>query len=430
MKKLFTTLCLALLCSLTSLAVTGVKGILTDAKTHRPVSNANVLLSDQGILVISDETGSFSISNAQVGDDVLQVIADGYADFYMDVHLIAGNVANLGTIELQPSGFSSDTFGDRDVFMEDMNLLDEENSNQSIATIQGATDNVYYQKASFNFQPVFFRMRGYNSDMQNGYINGVNFRDYSQNQFSFGGLGGMTSNTFRNKTVAIGTEAASFGFSNIGGATNYTTYASEYAPGFRGMATYTNSDYMFRAGMMYSTGVLPSGWAVSATLMGRYAPEGEIEGTFYNNFSYALSIQKIFNDKHSLNLTTWGSPMQRATARYSYQEAFDLMDDNLYNPAWGYFNGKKRSSRIRNTFDPSAILSWIWKPKMGTTVNTAVAFRANRYAQTDIAARATPLTGARTTTATSPLTMFPRPRSAPPSMTSSSASMRKSATSG
>ncbi|MBD5231082.1 MAG: TonB-dependent receptor [Bacteroidales bacterium] len=385
MKKLFTTLCLLLMCVSAALAATGLKGIVTDAQTHRPVGNANVLLSDQGILVITDESGSFTISNAQVGTDVLQIIADGYQDLFLDVNIIGGTVHNLGTLELTPSGFQASDFGDTDLFFEDMNLLDEENSNQSIATIQGATDDVYYQKASFNFQPVFFRMRGYNSDMQDGYINGVNFRDYSQNQFSHSGLGGMTSTTFRQKTVAIGLAPSSFGYGNVGGATNYTTYASEYAPGFRGMATYTNSDYMLRAGLMYSTGVLPSGWAFSATIMGRYAPEGSIEGTFYNNFSYAFSAQKIFNDKHSLNISTWGSPMERATARYSYQEAFDLLDNNLYNPAWGWFDGKKRSSRIRNTFDPSAIVNWIWKPQMGTTINTAVAFRHNRYAQTDIA---------------------------------------------
>ena len=240
MKTLFTTLCLLIACALSSWAATGVKGIVTDAQTHRPVSNANILLSDQGILVITDETGSFSISNAQVGADVLQIIADGYQDFFLDVNISGGIVANLGTLELTPSGFNSTDMGDQDLFFEDMNLLDEENSNQSIATIQGATDDVYYSKASFNFQPVFFRMRGYNSDLQSGYINGVNFRDYSQNQFSFGGLGGMTSTTFRAKTVAIGLAPASFGFSNLGGATNYTTYASEYAPGFRGMATYTD----------------------------------------------------------------------------------------------------------------------------------------------------------------------------------------------
>lgn len=27
-------------------------------------------------------------------------------------------------------------------------------------------------------------------------------------------------------------------------------------------------------------------------------------------------------------------------------------------------------------------MNWIWKPKAGTTINTAIGFRSNRYAQT------------------------------------------------
>ena len=380
-QKLILLLLLAI--SLPSLAATGLRGTIVNASTNQPVDGANVMLSDQGILVVTDASGSFTISNAQVGKDVLQIIANGFEDTFIDVEIVAGLVRDLGTITLKEDGFLTNDFNNNtDYVFDEFELLDDDSSNQSVATIQGAQDNIYYQKASWNFSPMYFRMRGYNSEMQKGYINGMDFNDTRSGRFNYTGLGGMTSNAFRNKSVGVGTEAVSFGFGGLGGATNYTTYASEYAPGFRGMVTYTNSDYMLRAGLQYNSGVNKHGWAFSATLMGRYAPEGVVEGTFYNNFSYALSIQKIFNEKHSLNLTTWGSPMQRATQQYSYQEAFDLLDDNLYNPAWGWFNGKKRSSRIRNTFDPSAIMNWIWKPTSNTTVNTGIGFRHNRYATT------------------------------------------------
>lgn len=379
--RLLILLCLAF--SLPALAATGLRGIVTNGANNQPVGDASVLLQDQGILVVTDANGSFTISNAQVGTDVLKIMANGYEDTFVDVSIVGGRVEDLGTIKLSESGYTSDSFNaGTDYIFDEMELLDDDSSNQSVATIQGASDDVYYQKASYNFQPMYFRMRGYNSEMQKGYINGVDFADTRSGRFNWSGLGGMTSNTFRSKTVGIGTEAVSFGFGGVGGSTNYTTYASEYAPGFRGMATYTNSDYMLRAGLQYNSGLNRNGWAFSATLMGRYAPEGVVEGTFYNSLAYALSVQKVFNDRHSVNITTWGAPTQRATQQYSYQEAFDLLDNNLYNPAWGWFNGKKRSSRIRNTFDPSAIINWIWKPKSGTTVNTAVAFRHNRYATT------------------------------------------------
>ena len=108
-------------------------------------------------------------------------------------------------------------------------------------------------------------------------------------------------------------------------------------------------------------------------------PEGVIEGTFYNSFGYFLSLQKVFNDKHSINLTTWGAPTQRATNTAATQEAYDLAGTNLYNPSWGYLDGKKKSSKIVESFDPAALVNWIWKPRMGTTVNTGVGFRHSAY---------------------------------------------------
>ncbi len=378
-QKLILLLCLA--CWLPSLAATGLKGTVVDASTSKPVANANVLLRDQGILAITDDGGVFTISNAQVGTDVLEIIATGYSDFYMDVEIVGGIVKNLGEIKLSAAGYSEDNFND-DLVFDELQIFDDESSNQSIGTIQGATDDIYFQQANYNFQPMYFRIRGYNSEMQAGYVNGVEMNDPRSGRFNFSGLGGMTSTAFRSRTVGVGTEAVNFGFGDLGGATNYTTYASEFAPGFRGLATYTNSNYMLRAGFQYASGVNKHGWAFVGSVLGRWSNEGVIEGTFYNSLGVMLSLQKIFNDQHSLNITAWGAPTQSAGQSYSYQEVYDLVGSNTYNPAWGWFNGKKRSSKIRNTFDPSVIVNWIWKPKMGTTLNTALGFRSNRYATT------------------------------------------------
>lgn len=378
-QKLILLLCLAF--ALPSLAATGLKGTVVDASTSQPVANANVMLRDQGILVITDAQGVFTISNAQVGTDVIEVIANGYTDFYQDVEIVGGMVKNIGELRLTASDYDTNDF-DPDLVFDELQILDDESSNQSIGTIQGATDDIYYQKANYNFQPMYFRIRGYNSEMQEGYVNGVKFNDPRSGRFNFSGLGGMTSTAFRNRTVGIGTESVNFGYGDLGGATNYTTYASEFAPGFRGQATFTNSNYMFRAGFQYASGLNEHGWAFVASVLGRYSKEGVVDGTFYNSLGMMLSVQKVFNDKHSLNLALWGAPTQSAGQSYSYQEAFDLVGSNTYNPAWGWWDGKKRSSKIRNTFDPSVILNWLWKPSMNTSLNTAVGFRQNRYANT------------------------------------------------
>ena len=373
------TLLMLLCLALPGLAATGLKGTLVDAQNGRPVADANILLSDQGIFVTSSADGSFIISNAQVGKDVLEVIASGYNDLYLDVDIVDGMVRDLGQVKLSPAGFDAPEEDSDSYLFEEQEILDDEGMGQGIGTIQGANDNIYYQAANYNFSVARFRLRGYLNSWTGGYVNGFNYNDAMRGMFNYSMMGGMTSSAFRNRTTELGLAPASYGYSNLGGSSNFTTYASEYAPGFRGNISYTNSNYMLRAMLQYSSGVNKHGWAFSAAVIGRWSDEGVIDGTFYNSLGYFFSVQKIFNEHHSLNLSTWGAPTQRANNSAATQQAYDLAGSNLYNPAWGYLDGKKKSSRIVETFDPSVLLNWIWKPKMGTTLNTGVGFRSNNY---------------------------------------------------
>lgn len=373
-------LLLMLLVALPTLAATGLKGVVVDALTGKPIADANIMLRDQGAFVVTADDGTFTISEAKAGKDVLQIVAYGYLDLTEDVEIIPGITKNIGELKMKVSSFDASLLNPDDYVFDESQLLEDEGSSQLIGTIQGANDNVFYQTANYDFSVMRFRMRGYDSEYSQGYINGVSFNDPARGRFNYSGLGGMTSSAFRSKSVGIGLESVAYGFGGIGGATNFTTYASEYAPGWRGNISYTNANYMLRAMMQYATGVNKHGWALTASVIGRYAPEGIIEGTFYNSVGYFLSLQKIFNDEHSINISTWGAPTQRATASATYEEAYQLADNNLYNPNWGWLDGKKKSARIVNSFDPSVVINWIWKPQMGTTVNTALGFRHNKYA--------------------------------------------------
>ncbi len=376
--KLFLFLLLAV--ALPSLAqMTGVAGKVVDAATGSPVAGASVFLDGQGISVTTDPSGDFRISNARPGTDVVVVVAYGYNDSSNPVDIISGDIANLGLIGLQTSDMSVGFMNDSQDIYYDESLLDEEEGNaQSIGSLTGASDDVYYSATSYDFNAMRFRFRGYNSEYQTTYINGINFNDLARGRFNYSTLGGM-NRAFRDKTTAIGLGAATFGFGDIGGATDINTLSSSYAKGFNGSVAYTNSNYMLRAMATYSTGLRQNGWAFTISAIGRYANEGVIEGTFYNSAGLFMSIQKMLGTKHSLNLTLFGAPTQRATASSTYLEAYELADNNLYNPNWGYLNGDKRSAKIVESFDPTAILNWIFKPGRNTTLNTGLAVRGVNY---------------------------------------------------
>ncbi|MBD5202265.1 MAG: TonB-dependent receptor [Bacteroidales bacterium] len=358
---------------------TGVAGTVVDSNTGSPVAGASVMLENQSIIVTTGAAGDFTITTATPGSDVLVIAAYGYNDKTLSVEIAKGLVSDLGQIPVVNSDLLSTFYEDQNDMYFDQELLDDEESGaQSINALTGASDNIYYNAAQYDFSVMRFRMRGYDSQYQSVSVNGVNLNDLARGRFNYSSIGGM-NRAFRNKNNSIGMDASFWGFGDIGGSTDMRTLASDYAPGFYGSAAYTNSAYMFRAMAQYSTGLTKNGWALTLSAIGRYADEGIVPGTFYNSGGLFLSVQKLLGKGHSLNLTAWGAPTQRATNSATYEEAYDLAGSNLYNPNWGWQDGKKRSAKIVETFDPTAILNWIWKKNSNTSLNTAAAVRWVNY---------------------------------------------------
>ncbi|MBR6283741.1 MAG: carboxypeptidase-like regulatory domain-containing protein [Muribaculaceae bacterium] len=378
--KLF--LLLSLMTGLMVLAQhTGVRGVVVDAKTGAPVAGATVILDDQGNTVTSGPEGNFLISDARPGGDMLLVLAYGYKDITRSVSLTAGVVEDLGIVRMEPSYVGSQDLQDfnSELALTEAQLEDEEGNTQAVGLLTGTNDDPFYQAASYRFSVMRFRMRGYNTEYTQTSINGINFNDAVRGRFNYSMTGGLNQ-AFRNKATGMGLAAVRFGFGDIGGATNITTYAKDFAPGLRASLAFTNGNYKWRGMVTYSTGLMSNGWALAASAVGRYAGEGIIPGSFYNSVGYFIAAQKVFNQQHSLNITTFGAPTRRASNTAVVQEAYDLAGSNLYNPNWGWQDGKKRNSRVVESFDPTVIVNWIWKPDINTTLNTGAAFHKSFYA--------------------------------------------------
>ena len=380
--KLF--LLLVLVATMPALAQkAGLTGVIVDATTGSPVSGASVMLNEQGAFATTNTSGEFILNDLSTGKDFLTVVAFGYSDLVMEVEMFNNQTVDLGKIKFTPTA-SAVAVDNQELLIDQRQLEEDEENNQSIGALIGASDNVYFTTAGYDFGPMYFRVRGYDSEYQTTYMNGIELNDLARGRFSYSTLGGMTSRAFRNKSTVMGIGAASFGFGDVGGAVNYNTMAADYAPGFNGSVSYTNSNYKMRAMATYSTGLSESGWAFTVSAIGRYADEGVQPGTFYNSGGYFLALQKVFNPEHSLAITTFGAPTQRGTASATFEEAYELADDNLYNPNWGWFEGKKRNARIQETFDPTTIINWLWKPNSGTSLNTAAAVRWINYNKSDV----------------------------------------------
>ena len=379
--KLF--LIIALLCSLPILAQSGVRGVVVDSESSLPVVGASVILERQNLLVVTGADGSFLISNATPGESNLTIVSYGYKDWSSTVDIKNKVVEDLGIIKLTPDGVFTGINDMSEEFLVSESLLeDEEGNSQAVGALTGASDNIYYQATSYDFSAMRFRFRGYDQEYSQTYINGVNFNEPIRGRFNYSMLGGMNT-VFKNRSTAVGIAPSTAGFGAIGGTTNINAYAKDYAPGLRASVAYTNGNYYARGMATYSTGLSKNGWALTLSAIGRYSDEGNVPGTFYHSGGYFLSLQKVFNPAHSISLTTFGAPTQRASSSATYEECYEVSGDYLYNPNWGYItqNGKleKRSAKVVESFDPTAIINWIWTPKMGTSLNTGFGFRSSAY---------------------------------------------------
>ncbi|MDD4609615.1 MAG: TonB-dependent receptor [Bacteroidaceae bacterium] len=257
-------------------------------------------------------------------------------------------------------------------------LGEDADVSQSVAAITSATDDVYLSNVGYSFSPMRFRVRGYDSQYNGVYINGILFNNTEIGRFSYGLIGGLNDAT-RNKEGIANFEQNGFSFGSIGGATNITMRASQYAAGNKLTLSATNRNYVARGIFTHSTGLLDNGWAFTGTIGFRWANEGQVDGTFYNAFSYFFSAEKKIDDRNSISISSFGAPTERGQQGASTQEAYDLAGSNYYNPYWGYQNGEKRNSRVVRSFEPTTIATWNFELDKKTKLVTSLAFKYSSY---------------------------------------------------
>jgi len=370
--------------ALGALAQTSIRGRVIDASTGQPVKGVTVLLDNQGNSVTTGPSGDFEISGVKPGSDIIMVLGYGYKDFMQQVNINDGAMLDLGVMTLQNTSFEakSQDFDQTlsDAAMSESELEDEEGNTQEVALLSGATDNPFYNATSYTFSIMRFRIRGYDNQKTSYFLNGVPMNDGVRGTFNFSMTGGLNQ-AFKRRVIGMGLEETSYGFGGIGGANNFLTFAKDYAPGFRASVAYTNSTYRWRGMVTYATGLNKHGWALTLSAVIRYAKEGIYPGTFYNSWGYFASLQKVFNEHHSLALTTFGAPTKRAGNTAVFAEACELVGDNKYTPDWGYQEGKKRNARVVEAFDPTVSLNWLWTPKTGTSLNTGFVYHKSFYSK-------------------------------------------------
>lgn len=347
-----------------------LKGKVVDAKSQRPLQNVSAFIQSTNQPVLTNFNGEFAFETIPSGEQVLVIRFTGYNQQTLVIEPSTETI-DLGTILLEEDITSEQQLSL--ITITENDLGDDNSGSESTAGLLQATRDTYQQAAAFNWGQARFRIRGLDNEYGTTMINGIVMNKLYDGRPQWGNWGGLNDAT-RNQEFTMGSKPSDYTFGGILGTQEINTRASFYRPGSRISMSGTNTNYSWRLMGTHASGMDKDGWAFVVSASRRWAQEGYFEGTDYAANSLFASVEKKFNENHSLNLTAIYAQNSRGKNSPNTQEVTDLMGVK-YNSYWGWQDGKKRNSRDKDVEEPIVMLSHYWKVSERTNLNTNVAFQ-------------------------------------------------------
>ena len=358
----------------------GFSGKVVDSKTQKALSNVIVSIQNTSLTAVTDVSGKFEFSDVSEGSKMVLVATDGYKDQLINVEVVANKRVDLGLIVMEIDDKIEQQLNL--VTITDNDLSDTNSGSESTASLLQASRDVFLQTAAFNFGQARFSVRGIDNENSTVMINGITMNRLSDGRPQYSNWGGLNDAT-RNQEFTNGTAPSDYTFGGIAGTQEINTRASLYRPGNRVSFLSNNTNYNYRAMGTIASGMQNNGWAYVISAGRRWAQEAYFNGTTYAANSIFASVEKRINSKHSLNLTTIYAQNRRGKNSPDTEEVNNLVGIR-YNSYWGFQEGEKRNSRVKEVDEPMAILSHYWTISPTTKLNTNVSYQFGKIGNSRI----------------------------------------------
>ncbi|HWS59545.1 MAG TPA: carboxypeptidase-like regulatory domain-containing protein [Flavobacterium sp.] len=349
----------------------GVTGKVVDSKTQKAIQSVIVSIQNTNLTLLTDSNGKFTFEKVDAGNQLLRIRTNGYKEQLLQIEITQGQLLDLGSVTLEEDITSEQQL--TLITITDNDLSDDNSGSESTAGLLQASRDVFLQAAAYNFGQARFSVRGIDNEYSNILINGVSMNRVSDGRPQYSNWGGLNDAT-RNQEFTDGSKPSDYTFGGVAGTQFITTRASVYRPGSRISFLGTNTNYSYRAMATHASGMDKNGWAYVISGGRRWAQEGHFDGTDYAANSLFASVEKKINDQHSINFTSIYAQNRRGKNSPNTQEVTDLKDFK-YNSYWGYQEGEKRNSRVKDVEEPIFTLSHYWKFNSKTKLHTNLSYQ-------------------------------------------------------
>ena len=369
MKK-FLLLLLSVLISVGAFAQTGgMKGQVVSREGREPIGGVIITIDQVSRTIKTNSRGEFYISGLAPGQYLLVFSAPDFEELEVMVR-VKELVHDMQAVIMVPDNMDA---VDNSAFVEYDTDVESFGDSRALPQLSASKD-LFNNIASYRFSEMRFNVRGYDSQYQDVYLNGIRFNDALTSYGPWSLWSGLNDAT-RNQENTSGLKMSDYGLGGVAGTTNINARASQLRKGFRSSVVNATQLYRYRIMLSYASGQLDNGWSYGFSLSTRQGEHGYVEGVYYNAYGYFFSAEKVFNSRHRLSATILAAPTQRGAQQASTQEAYDLWGNNYYNPNVGMQNGKMRNARVRRMHEPIAMLNYNWQIDENTRLSAATSLR-------------------------------------------------------
>lgn len=355
-----------------SASAQSISGKVLDEMTAKPLVGVKVRLSGTSIEELTNSEGNFNLSGDLIsGEQIIVFSKSSFLERRYPI-IINSDGLELGIIYLKPDLLEVQQQM-AVITLADQELDEEDAGSSNVSGLLRASRDIFLNAAAFDFSPAFFRPRGYDSEWGKVLINGIEMNKFFSGRPVWSNWGGL-NDVQRNQVFTMGLSASDVSFGGLAGTTNIIMRASQYGEGGKVSYAVANRAYTGRIMGSYHTGLSEAGWAFSVSMARRYAEESFVQGSLYDANSFFASVEKVINDKHSINFTGLYTPNRRGKNSPNTQEVYDLRG-NDYNSYWGLQDGEIRNSRIKEVNEPILMLNHTWNVSEKTQLNSNLAYQ-------------------------------------------------------
>jgi iron complex outermembrane receptor protein len=348
----------------------------------------------------ADSNGQFNIVNLQEGGPYkIEVTYIGQKTLvYENVFLKAGQAlhldpvfaesssTNLGEVVVVGRGLI-DIAEDRKtpiaVSTISKQIIEEKVGAMDITASMVNTPGVYVSGQSKGFGESSMTTRGFDQSNTAFLLNGQPINGMDNGRVFWSNWSGLTDIASLVQ-IQRGLGSSKLAISSVGGTINFVTKSTDMKQGGFVKTTIGN-DMFVKSTIAYNTGLMKSGFAVSAMVTG-WQGNGYMKGTEGAGQNYFLSVGYKVNEKHNLNLMVTGAPQWHNQGYTSSLQNF-LDKGRKFNANVEMINGVERNVRKNYYHKPVANLNWDWtiddKSSLSTVVYASVASGGGQSKRTE-----------------------------------------------